>query len=138
MPRTIMAIKPCPFCGRTPTVDDCGDNSFLVRCECGIVQDKLYGQRCDALRQWNERTPKTVDKDLYDAVREQRDIAVVSLGMIYARYGENFDDVVKVVRCKDCKRRHQTTCPFLIANAYKTSTDDDFCSMGERREDDCN
>lgn len=43
-------------------------------------------------------------------------------------------DVVKVVRCKDCVHRHQTTCPFLIANAYKASSDDDFCSRGERRE----
>ena len=42
-------------------------------------------------------------------------------------------DVQEVIRCKDCKHRHQTTCPFLIANAYKTSSDEDFCSMGERR-----
>ena len=40
-----------------------------------------------------------------------------------------------LVRCKDCIHRHQTTCPFLIANAYKASSDDDFCSRGERRED---
>ena len=45
-------------------------------------------------------------------------------------------DAVEVVRCKDCVHRHRTTCPFLIANAYKTSSDDDFCSRGERREDD--
>ena len=40
-----------------------------------------------------------------------------------------------LVRCKDCVHRHQTTCPFLIANAYKDSSDDDFCSYGERRDD---
>lgn len=39
-----------------------------------------------------------------------------------------------LVRCKDCVHRHQTTCPFLIAYAYKASSDDDFCSYGERRE----
>lgn len=33
-----------------------------------------------------------------------------------------------LVRCKDCVHRHQTTCPFLIANS-----NDDFCSRGERR-----
>ena len=37
-----------------------------------------------------------------------------------------------LVRCKDCIHRHQTTCPFLIANAYKVNTDNDFCSRGER------
>ena len=44
-------------------------------------------------------------------------------------------DAVEVVRCKDCVHRHQITCPFLIANAYKASSDDDFCSKGERRAD---
>lgn len=50
---------------------------------------------------------------------------------------ENYEIIPKkpAVRCKDCVHRHQTTCPFLIANAYKTSTDDDFCSRGERRID---
>lgn len=48
-------LKPCPFCGRIPTVDDCGDNRFFVRCKCGIAQDKLYGQRCDAVKRWNTR-----------------------------------------------------------------------------------
>ena len=47
---------------------------------------------------------------------------------------ERRDDLVRVVRCKDCKHRHRTTCPFLIANTLKTSSDNDFCSRGERRE----
>ena len=51
----MIELKPCPFCGRIPIVDDCGDNSFFVRCKCGIAQDKLYGQRCDAVRRWNTR-----------------------------------------------------------------------------------
>lgn len=42
-------------------------------------------------------------------------------------------DAVPVVRCKDCKHRHKTTCPFLIANAYKSSADNDFCSRGKRK-----
>lgn len=48
-------LKPCPFCGRIPVVEDCGTNRFFVRCKCGIAQDKLYGQRCDAVRRWNMR-----------------------------------------------------------------------------------
>lgn len=48
---------------------------------------------------------------------------------------ENYEIIPKqpAVRCKDCVHRHQTTCPFLIANAYKGSSDDDFCSRGEKR-----
>lgn len=48
-------LKPCPFCGRAPTVDDCGDHRYFVRCKCGIAQDKLYAQKCDAIRRWNTR-----------------------------------------------------------------------------------
>ena len=48
-------LKPCPFCGRIPTVEDCGDNRWFIRCKCGIAQDKLYFQRCDAIRAWNKR-----------------------------------------------------------------------------------
>lgn len=53
-------LKPCPFCGRIPVVDDCGDHRFFVRCECGINQDKLYSQKCDAIRSWNRR--KNIEK----------------------------------------------------------------------------
>lgn len=48
-------LKPCPFCGGTPTVDDCGDHRYFVRCKCGIAQDKLRAQKCDAVRRWNTR-----------------------------------------------------------------------------------
>lgn len=44
-------------------------------------------------------------------------------------------DAVPVVRCKDCIHHYRATCPFIIANALKTSSDDDFCSRGERREE---
>lgn len=67
-----------------------------------------------------------VDKDeLLKALRYDRD-----------QYEKGYSDRdAELVRCKDCVHRHQTTCPFLIANAYKTSSDDDFCSNGERRDD---
>ena len=48
-------LKPCPFCGRTPIVEDCGEHRWFVRCKCGIAQDKLFAQRCDAIRVWNKR-----------------------------------------------------------------------------------
>lgn len=48
-------LKPCPFCGRTPVIEDCGTNSYFIRCKCGFSQDKLYPQRCDAIKRWNIR-----------------------------------------------------------------------------------
>ena len=48
-------LKPCPFCGRTPVIEDCGENRYFVKCKCGIEQGKLYWQRSDAARHWNRR-----------------------------------------------------------------------------------
>ena len=53
--RTVSNLKPCPFCGRIPSVEDCGSNRWFVKCGCGIAQDKLYHQRCDAVKAWNRR-----------------------------------------------------------------------------------
>ena len=52
-----MELKPCPFCGGKPIIDDCGDHRYFVRCtKCSINQDKLFAQKCDAVRVWNRRT----------------------------------------------------------------------------------
>ena len=52
--------KPCPFCGRTPVLEDYGENRYFVRCKCGIAQDKFYGQKSDATKAWNTRRLKSV------------------------------------------------------------------------------
>lgn len=44
-------------------------------------------------------------------------------------------DAVEVVRCKDCKWRNTVGCPYMNFNAVARE-DYDFCSDGERREDD--
>ena len=56
---------------------------------------------------------------------------------------ENFicaDDVVKVVRCKDCKFRGTDDCLNSYYSEYEGAyvdpmDDDDFCSYGERRKE---
>ena len=57
-------LKPCPFCGRIPVIEDCGTNRYFIRCKCGIAQDKLYAQRCDAVRRWN-----TIKVQKYDILK---------------------------------------------------------------------
>lgn len=44
-------------------------------------------------------------------------------------------DAVEVVRCKDCKWRNTAGCPYMNFDAADRE-DSDFCSDGERREDD--
>lgn len=41
-------------------------------------------------------------------------------------------DAVEVVRCKDCKWRNTTACPYTLFKAAKRE-DNDFCSDGEKR-----
>ena len=48
-------LKPCPFCGRVPIIEDCGERSYFIKCKCGIEQSRLYMQKCDAVRHWNRR-----------------------------------------------------------------------------------
>lgn len=45
-------------------------------------------------------------------------------------------DAVEVVRCKDCKWRGELGCAVSIVDESDIPDDDDYCSWGERREDD--
>lgn len=49
-------LKPCPFCGKKAIIDGSDLFGYFVRCTyCSIAQDKLFGQKCDAIRRWNTR-----------------------------------------------------------------------------------
>lgn len=82
----------------------------------------------------------------------ERDIAVEQLDEYGIPFGaKKDDDVVKVVRCKDCKHRHEDECPMYFEEQvdidegdgyydtdyifHDNSTDNGYCSWGERRED---
>ena len=103
-------LKPCPFCGRTPVIEDCG-NSYFVRCKCGIAQDKLYTQRCYAISRWNTRKGewKTDDTPLLVYPPEQ----------------------LVIIMCKDCKWKQGSEC---VRFADVRPFPDDYCSRAERRE----
>lgn len=44
-------------------------------------------------------------------------------------------DVVKVVRCKDCKWFNKIGCAIEIVDEFDKPHEDDFCSFAERRTD---
>lgn len=70
-------LKPCPFCDHEAVIDDCGDHRYFVHCtHCSINQDKLYAQRCDAIRAWNRRAkePKKGQWDVEHGVFMYDDI----------------------------------------------------------------
>ena len=61
-------LKPCPFCGRKPVIEECGPNTWFVKCKCGIAQDKLYHQRCDAVRRWNKRRLESANETVKTSI----------------------------------------------------------------------
>ena len=54
--REIVMPLHCPFCGGKAEVHDLGGLGYFVKCgKCEVNQDKLYKQRCDAVKAWNKR-----------------------------------------------------------------------------------
>ena len=65
MPRKTDILKPCPFCGKTPTAERNKYGSWEVGCSCelGPMTD-LYGERLHAIRAWNRRANSTASKPM--------------------------------------------------------------------------
>lgn len=67
---------------------------------------------------------------------EDDDIGEISMPMFTIRNIMKKCAPINIVRCKECKHRGTDDCPMCNEcgrKAYPTS-DDDFCSYGERRE----
>lgn len=65
------------------------------------------------------------DKDYTDALNEG----------IKALDKQIKDELVEVVRCKDCQKRNTALCPYKYAEIATTdilTDDNDFCSYGKR------
>ena len=105
-----MELKKCPFCGSAAKlVED--RNAYKVFC-ASIHCDAQYGwckKEEDVISGWNRR-------------------------MGYDMSGKPLDNVVRVVRCKDCKHRwHSINCQ-MYSEGMKTP-DDWYCADGEQRDD---
>ena len=82
-------------------------------------------------------------RSVVEQIKWERDCAMQQLKDHDIPFGGIAPDVVKVVRCKDCKHFYDThinpahSCKRGGAQVWDVSfTPDDFCSYGERREDD--
>lgn len=96
----------------------------------GRDYDEAFRMAIEALK---AEPNKAVPPSLADVYKWERDIALSQL----EEYGIGFaekkrDDLVEVVRCKDCRHRDLFSCP-LADNDFQK--DEDFCSWGERREE---
>lgn len=89
-------------------------------------------------------TVDVVSVGVLDQVRWERDVAISQLEDHGIPFGGVAPDVVKVVRCRDCKYwfknngHNRKGCPSFDANIWLEDWMDDaemYCSLGERRND---
>lgn len=81
----------------------------------------------------NTPTVETVSTSAYKQVAWERDLAIHQLSQYGIELGQAKDeDLVRVVRCKDCKCWVQTLCRSGIDWLPKDAND--FCSYGEPKE----
>lgn len=95
-----------------------GDEKFLL----GIASAKEIVE--------NAPTIEAVSVGTLEQFIWERDIAIGQLNEIGKDLGSKMDDVATVVRCKDCILDREAQCPMKYA-----TEEDDFCSFGERMED---
>lgn len=78
-----------------------------------------------------------VSKGVVEQFRWERDVAMAQLEEYGIPFGTNKDeDVVRVIRCKDCIHYESDGGAMMICNITDMVCDnDDYCSYGERREE---
>ena len=103
----------------------------------------------------NAPTVEAVPKSYAEQIRWERDVAVGQLNEIGCQFGQKMDEVKKleavpVVHCKECKNWHKdigwcdkhshfidsdgSFCHPWESSNWKMFDENDFCSDGERRE----
>ena len=90
-------LKACPFCGRIPDIEDCGEHRWFIRCKCGIAQDKLFFQKCDAVRAWNKRKElrvKDTNVPITDTISRQAAIDALAKFVPFAICDESTESYV--------------------------------------------
>ena len=118
-------------------------NETCVWCNEHYPDDPCEPSDCPAMQYIdNFPTVDAVSRGVHDQVRWERDTAIGQLEEHGIPFGGIAPDVVKVVRCKDCKHwggvvyggrcKHWSTT--MQGTTFYTSNDD-FCSYGERRTD---
>lgn len=111
--------------------------------EAYLEEQKKPGTYSIAKMIMDAPTVDAVPIGVLDQVRWERDVAMQQLEEHGIPFGGIAPDVVKVVRCKDCKHYDKTTlgnnrdrrmCTKFLGLTIPNP--DDFCSYGERKDND--
>ena len=81
-----------------------------------------------------------VSRGVYEQIKWERDVAMEQLEEHGIAFGaKKQGDAVEVVRCKDCKHKHAVSCEGIVLCSHRGKMiqmhSSDFCSYGERKED---
>ena len=122
------------------------------------IDNDAYCRLCiDSMKELIEEQPtvEAVPKSYAEQIRWERDVAVGQLNEIGCQFGQKMDEVKKleavpVVHCKECKNWHKdigwcdkhshfidsdgSFCHPWESSNWKMFDENDFCSDGERRE----
>lgn len=66
-----MELKPCPFCGYAPIIEDIA--GWEIRCsndDCSVIMVLLKPDRLPLVAAWNRRTPSTLAQQVASAQAE--------------------------------------------------------------------
>ena len=126
------------------------------------IDNDAYCRLCiDSMKELIEEQPtvEAVPKSYAEQIRWERDVAVGQLNEIGCQFGQKMDEVKKleavpVVHCKECKNWHKdigwcdkhshfidsdgSFCHPWESSNWKMFDENDFCSDGERRENEIN
>ena len=117
-------------------------------CPCDGCQAKPCGHpaRCVKFTLWLNKTVDAVSGGVHDQVRWERDIAMEQLKEHGIPFGGIAPDVVKVVRCKDCKHSYNGIANIMCGRCGQNINgirlggvsvkEEHFCSYGERKDND--
>ena len=96
----------------------------------------IDGANFRKLKQHIEEVPTVdaVSRGVFDQVMWERNVAIAQLEEHGIPFGGTAPDVLKVVRCKECKFCTEIGLP-RCRRTGRNVIDDDFCSRGERKED---
>ena len=106
-----------------------------------ILQEALTAYRKAVLAEIEAVPPvDAVPRDVLEQIRWERDIAIEQLNSYGVSLGEKAD-CAKVVRCKDCKWYKDFGTNYRLMDCSHEEGlewvgENDFCSYGERRDDD--
>ena len=107
-----------------------------IPAEFGLVYKSDVNRMIDKLLKEEQAAHAKMNNLAFDMIKWERDVAVSQLNDIGVQLGEKVDDVVKVIRCKNCMYSEESLregSVWCTRRIEEIVGEDHFCGYGERR-----